>query len=105
MKLNLDPCQAMSSVPGIFSLYFWTGKESPTGLTMNDSLGLLNDKQQRAVVAELSRYSGMCIVYSPALVEFWRRGTDFSGSPLNNYIQAEFRPTAQYDGYFIMKRK
>jgi hypothetical protein len=105
MKLNLDSCPAIYSMPGLFSLYLWTGKESPTDLTMSNSIGLLNEGQQRTVASDLSRYPGMCIVYSPALVEFWRRGQDLSRSPLMQYIKSEFTPTAEHDGYFVLKRK
>jgi hypothetical protein len=105
MKLNLDSCGAIYSVPGLFSLNFWTGKESPTNLNMSNSIGLLNEMQQRAVTRDLSRQPELCIVYSPELIEFWRRGQDLSRSPLNQYVQAEFKPTAERDGYFIMKRK
>jgi hypothetical protein len=105
IKQNLDSCQAIYSMPGLFSLYFWTAKEPPTDLTAGDSIGLLNEAQQRTVANDLSRYRGMCIVYSPALVEFWRRGQDLSRSPLLHYIQTEFTRAASYDGYFIMKRK
>ena len=105
MKLNLDSCTAVYSVPGQFSLDFWTGKDSPTNLTINNAIGLLNDMQQRAIIRDLTRYPELCIVYSPKMIEFWRRGQDLSRSPLNQYVQAEFKPTTEHDGYFIMKRK
>lgn len=105
MKLNLDSCAAIYSFPGLFSLYFWTAKESPTNLNMSNSIGLLNEMQQREVTRDLSRQPELCIVYNPELVEFWRRGQDLSRSPLNQYVQVEFQRTAERDGYFIMKRK
>jgi hypothetical protein len=105
MKPNLDSCPAICSVPGLFSLYFWTGKESPTSLTMSNSIGLLDEMQQRAITRDLSRYPELCIVYSPELIEFWRRLQDLSRSPLEQYLQAEFKRTAEHDGYFLMKRK
>jgi hypothetical protein len=105
MKFNLDSCPAIYSMPGLLSLYLWTDKESPTDLATGDVIGLLNDRQQRAVTRDLSRYQRMCIVYSPTLVEFWRRGQDLSRSPVLQYINAEFTATAEHDGYFIMKKK
>jgi len=102
---NVDSCSALYSMPGLFSLYFWTAQKSPTELTMSNWVGLLNAAQQRAVVRDLSRYQGICIVYSPALVEFWRRGQDLSRSPLAQYIHSEFVAVAESDGYSIMKRR
>jgi hypothetical protein len=102
---NVTSCSAFYSMPGLFSLYFWTAQEPPTNLTMSNWIGLLTASQQNAVVRDLSRHQGMCVVYNPALVEFWRRGQDLSRSPIAQYIHSEFVPVAESDGYFIMKRK
>jgi hypothetical protein len=98
-------CEALYSVPGLFSLYFWTARDSPTNLTAGNAIGLLTASQQSVIVNDLSRYTGMCIVYSPELVEYWRRGQDLTQSPLARYVRSEFAPVAEFDGYFILKRR
>ena len=62
---NVDSCGAIYSMPGLFSLYFWTAREPPTNLTMSNWVGMLNAAQRRVVIHDLSRYQGMCVVYSP----------------------------------------
>jgi len=44
-------------------------------------------------------------IYSPAMIEFWRRDQVLSQSPIEQYIEAEFTRTSEHDGYFILKRK
>jgi hypothetical protein len=98
-------CDASFSMPGIFSLYFWTETEPPTTLTQSNWIGLLNDAQQQQVVKDLTRVEKLCIVYSPWLVGFWRRGQDLSASPLARYIQEEFVPLSKRDRYTILVRR
>nr|MDQ2713266.1 hypothetical protein [Acidobacteriota bacterium] len=98
-------CDTFFSMPGLFSLYFWTRKDPPTRLLMSDWIGLLNAPQQQKVVDDLSTYNRECIVYSPRVVEFWRRGQDLSRSPLARYIHDQFISIDQRDGYYFMIRK
>jgi len=101
---NVSSCAALYSMPGLFSLNLWTAKELPTDLAMSNWLGLLTLPQQEVVVRDLIRRPGICIVYNPSLVEFWRRGQDLSKSPIANYIFREFVPIAELGGYSILKR-
>jgi hypothetical protein len=102
---NVQSCSALYSMPGQFSLNLWTALKSPTDLTAGNWAGLLDNEQQQTVIRDLSRYPGLCIVYTPELVEAWRRGQDLSRSPLARYIRAEFVTVAGADGNFILKRK
>uniref|UniRef100_Q025S5 Glycosyltransferase RgtA/B/C/D-like domain-containing protein n=1 Tax=Solibacter usitatus (strain Ellin6076) TaxID=234267 RepID=Q025S5_SOLUE len=102
---NVRSCSALYSMPGQFSLNLWTALKSPTDLTAGNWAGLLDNGQQQAVVRDLSRYPGLCIVYTPELVKEWGRGQDLSKSPLARYIREEFVTVAGSDGNFILKRK
>jgi hypothetical protein len=102
---QVHSCSALYSMPGQFSLNFWTALDSPTELTAGNWVGLLDARQQRSVIRDLSGYPGLCIVYNPGLVEVWRRGQDLSQSPLAQYIRTEFVTVAGSDGYYILKRK
>ena len=99
-----NSCDSNYSMPGIFSLYFWTKTEPPTNLLMSNWIGLLNMDQQQAVAQDLSRFRRLCIVYNPSLVSFWRRGQDLSVSPLARYIHDGFTEFAERDGYIILIR-
>ena len=100
-----NSCDSSFSMPGIFSLYFWTHTEPPTGLLMNNWVGLLNQDQQQTIVGDLSKFQRMCIVYNESLATLWRRGQDLSASPLARYIRDGFTPLAERDGYVILVRK
>ncbi len=100
-----DSCDSNFSMPGIFSLYFWTNTPPPTRLLMSNWIGFLNPQQQQQVVNDLSRIQRLCIVYDPRLVEFWRRGQDVSKSPLARYIHDEFVASAKRRGYVILVRR
>lgn len=101
---NVSSCASLYSMPGVFSLNLWTGKELPTDLAMSNWVGLLTLPQQEVVVRDLIRSPDLCIVYNPSNVEFWRRGQDLSKSPLANYIFREFVAVAESDGYSILRR-
>jgi hypothetical protein len=100
-----NSCDSNFSMPGIFSLYFWTQTNPPTGLLMDNWIGLLNRPQQQRVVSDLSRYPKLCIVYNQKLVDGWRRGQDLTASPLARYIHDEFAPFDQRGDYIILARR
>jgi hypothetical protein len=100
-----NACDSNYSMPGIFSLYFWTKTEPPTELLASNWIGLLNTDQQQQVAKDLSRFQRLCVVYNASLVSFWRRGQDLSASPLARYIRDEFTPFAERDGYVVFIRK
>jgi hypothetical protein len=99
-----NACDSNYSMPGIFSLYFWTKTEPPTELLASNWIGLLNTEQQQKVAKDLSRFQRLCIVYNASLVSFWRRGQDLSASPLARYIRDEFTALAERDGYVVLIR-
>jgi hypothetical protein len=100
-----NSCDSYFSMPGIFSLYFWTNTPPPTRLLMSNWVGLLSHEQQQQIVNDLSRIQRLCIVYDPRMVEFWRRGQDLSQSPLASYIHDEFVACAERRGYSILVRR
>jgi hypothetical protein len=104
-QLTKPSCDSYFSMPGIFSLYFWTKTEPPTLALMSNWIGLFNASQQEGIVQDLSRINKMCIVYNPRLVEFWRRGQDMTASPLARYIRDQFRLLAAYDDYSVLVRR
>jgi hypothetical protein len=97
-------CETNFSMPGIFSLYFWTGQEPPTRLLMNNWIGLVSNRDKEQIVADLSHFDKLCVVYNQDLVEFWRRGQDLSASPLARYIHEGFVPLKRVGHYVILVR-
>jgi hypothetical protein len=98
-------CPAFYTFPGMLSLYFWTGRPSPTALNNNDALGLLSASQQERVVADLARQPGLCIVAAPEMLRFFDRGQLASRPPLLRYVEDNFAPVAERGSFQILARK
>jgi hypothetical protein len=109
---QLKDCETFVSMPGVPSLYFWTGKPMPGpsdrypgGMGIDNWMYGLSPAQQQTIVDDLSRYPGACAVYNPSDVNFWNRGgADLSGLPLVSYIQTSFHTVGQKGDFQFMIR-
>jgi len=105
-------CDTFIGLPGIPSLYFWTGKplpglvhRSPGTLNYDNWMYTLSSDQQRAIVDDLAQHPNACAVYHPSGVDFWNRGKlDVRGWPLANYILTEFKTIGRTGDYQFMIR-
>ena len=102
---HLTSCHGLYSMPGQFSLNFWTSQPSPTALNVAHWFTFFTPSQQQRVIEDLSKYPDMCLVKSPWLVDFWRRGQDLSQSPLARYIEREFVTVADSGSDMVLKRR
>jgi hypothetical protein len=92
-------------LPGLPSLYFWTGKEPPSNLILGFWMALLDDAQQQSIVDTLSHYPEAGVIRNKGLIDFWAPGRSFDDRPLVMYINQNFRTTAWLGGYEFMVRK
>lgn len=100
---ELSSCESSYSVPGLFSFTFWTGHTLPTAMNINIMLNVIRPAQQEEIVQALSKQPGLCIVYNPTFLRLFDRGQIQSDPPLLHYIQANFAPAADRDGFIILK--
>jgi hypothetical protein len=105
-------CDTFVGLPGIPSLYFWTGKpmpgpaHGPPGPLSMDAWMLTHSPgEQQAIADDLSRYPNACAVYTPGGLAFWSKaGLDPGSWPLANYILTHFKTIGQTGDYQFMIR-
>ena len=98
-------CTSSYSMPGLWSFAFWTGHALPTTLNINQVLNFIRPAQQQSIVEALSRQRGLCVVYNPYYLQLFDRGQIGTDPPLLHYLQANFVPAAERDGYIILKQR
>jgi hypothetical protein len=100
-----DHADTFIGLPGLNSLYFWTAEAPPSTFNVGFWTGLLNDDQQAAIVAKLSRFPKACVIRNRPLAEQWSRGQLFDERPLVAYINQNFRTVGSLGNYEFMVRK
>src|SRR5262249_24835162 len=102
---QLSSCASSYSMPGLFSFAFWTGHALPTTQNINDVLAFIGPAEQQDIVEALSGQSDLCVAYNPGYLRLFDRGQIGTDPPLLHYLQTDFVPTAERDGYIILKRR
>ena len=100
-------CETFLTVPGLNSLYFYTGQPVPEELSSTWML-FLSDEEQQAVVDRVRELPGLCVVRQPQGLAFWSQFTDGQGirrGPLIEFIHTEFRTVENHEGYYLEVRK
>ena len=108
-----ENCDTFISLPGLPSLYFWTGKpmpgrkdQLPGPLNMEQWMDLFTPEQQQNIAADFARHPNACGIYHPTGVDFWNTGHHhISDWPLAAYLMANFKPVAQSGDYQFLIRK
>jgi hypothetical protein len=98
-------CDSLVTMPGMFSLNFWTGIESPTNLNATAWPSLLDDAQQRTIVDKLEKVDRLCAVYHPQLTRNAALNRDLTQSPLAFYIFDNLTTVSVTNEYQFMVRQ
>ncbi|GAC1340674.1 MAG: hypothetical protein NVSMB18_11200 [Acetobacteraceae bacterium] len=101
---QIQGCSSVYTLPGFMSLYFWTERPSPTALNNNDSLGLLSEQQQDAIVHDLASRPGLCVVENVHMLKVFDRGQLEARPPLLRYVQDTFEVAQSRGDFRILKR-
>lgn len=94
------------SRPGMFSFNLWTGLPTPTLRNATHWFWLLNEDEQRAIIARLKAEPRSAIISSRPLIDFLaqRMGLVITGS-LNDFIREHYRTLFTVSGYdFLVPR-
>jgi hypothetical protein len=98
-----DNCDSFLTLPGLSSLYLYTGQQPPEEVSSSWML-ILDDADQQAIVDRVSDSPRLCAVIKPDLLDFWRvyaPHAQIPDRPLVQFIEDDFRPIHDYSGYVL----
>jgi hypothetical protein len=98
-------CDTFVTIPGLNSLYFWTGKTPPTYFNISGEGGMPNDRQQDQIVAALRRAKRPLVVESEIKWPSWIRVGGAKAGPLPLFIADEYREVARLADFRILAPK
>jgi hypothetical protein len=99
-----ERCPTFITMPGLDSLYFFTGQAPPTMLNASPWVTVFDDTTQQRVVEQVRALGGLCVIRNNLLVGFWRGAGPHRVGPLERYIDENFRTVESRDGYDVMIR-
>ncbi len=102
---HIAGCENLFTMPGQFSLYFWSGKRTLSAINNNNLLGFLTPAQQQALVDRLKKAPDLCVVVNPSLLAFFDRGQIARKPILLEYLRENFTTVAANGGYEIQRPK
>ena len=105
-------CDTFVGLPGIPSLYFWTGKpmpglvhRPPGPLNYGQWMDMFSSAEQQAIVEDFARHPNACAVYLSSGLDSWNTAKqDVQRWPLANYVLTHFKTIGQTGDYQFMVR-
>lgn len=97
-------CTSFISDPGLDSFYFWANMKPPT--TYNDSgwMVVFPAQLQRTIISQISHERRLCLLKSPAIIEFWLGSRHYPFGPLETYLDTHFHLAGKYWIYEVLTR-
>jgi hypothetical protein len=99
-------CDTFLTLPGMDSLYLYTGEPVPEEMGSPWML-FLTDSEQADIVAKVRDDPNLCVVRKPDLLAFWVAYTDGRGvpdRPLVRFIRDDFHTIHNYSGFYLQVR-
>lgn len=100
---NLRRFDTFVTMPGLNSLYFWTGKEPPSTCNATAWVSLFDDTTQSRIVANLGKYGHVGRVRGRERTAAWIGTQDVSVKPLGRFIEHQMKPIGERNGYEVME--
>jgi hypothetical protein len=91
--LRKHRCTNFIGYPNINSFYLWTGIKPPIPSASGTWITVLDEAQQRRVVAQLRATPRPCAIRNETQASMWLSGRPRPNTPLSNYIFDRFAPT------------
>ena len=104
-QLLRSRCRTVITLPGLLSFNLWSGLPAPSGLTAEPFWHLLSHSQAHAALAAAKAAPGLCAVRNDQQAANWGNGTPPPQVPLVKFIEQDFTPIAQYEGYVVSVRR
>jgi hypothetical protein len=101
---KLKPFDTFVSMPGLNSLYFWTGKTPPSTYNVGAWMMLLDSSTQQEMVQSLGQFKHLGAVRSRDDATWWVDTRDISRKPLVAFINSQMHTTARYNEYELLER-
>jgi hypothetical protein len=100
-----DQPDSFFTMPGMYSLHFFTGREPPTTRNLTNWMYIFDDRTQERIIAELEARSDLAVVVNRSLLDYWMQGRPLPDSPLVRYIGAHFVTISRtYDDEIRVRR-
>jgi len=100
---NLRECRpSFLTLPGLNSLYGWSGRDAPTGFNTTVNCALLSPAQQRAMVDVGRTCQPIAVVLNRQVLNFWVRGKFQPSGPLIDFVTKECRPVGRVKNYELL---
>ncbi len=99
-------CDTFLTLPGLDSLYLYTGQTPPEEMSSSWML-YLDDADQQRIIDLVDDRPRLCAVIKPDLLDFWRvyaPRAEIPDRPLVRFIEDDFRPIHDYSGYTLAVR-
>ncbi len=100
---NLRECRpSFLTIPGLNSLYGWSGRDFPTGFNATVNCALLSPAQQSAMVKVGRTCQPIAVVFNRQVLNFWVRGKFQPSGPLIDFVTKECRPVGRVKNYELL---
>jgi len=100
-------CTSLVTMPRMPSLNLWSGRAGVSPLNSDSGIWIfsLDAAQQQSIVSRIRDQPGVCVVRSPAVVDFVAQGRPVPRRPLIDYIDTAFQPVATFGIYELLVRR
>jgi hypothetical protein len=95
-------CDTFVVIPGLNSLYFWTGKTPPTYHIINGETILPSEREQNRIIAALRTAKHSVVVINEQGLRFGTPCERLAKSPLGGFLRNECREVKSLGGFRIL---